>query len=1010
MSLPAFAVRRPIAACMVLLAAILLGVVSWTRLPVALLPEIAGSHLAVWIAYPGAGVLEVEESVARPAEEAVVSARGVRDVRSTVVPGGVSLTVLLQEGSDPEVVALGVRERLDAMRWALPAGVERPVLLGTGSGDRPDLVLALAADDLSTAARWSEAVLQKRLEQIDGVARAQVVGAPKPEITVQPDARALATTGVSVSELARVIREANVTGAGGTLRRRGIRYALHVESELTTAQEVRDVVVRTTGDRVLRVSDLATVTEGYEIPEGWSRLDDAPAVGILVFRESGANLVTMAQRVQATLTLMGDEFPAFDIAVIADPSPYVKQAIGGVTQAVWIGGLLAFVILVVFLREVRSPLYLALALPASVIPTFAVLETAGVGLNLMSLGGLALGIGMLVDNSIICLENIHRLRGEGLPADEAAIRGAEEVSLPMLASTLTSMAVFIPLALVPGTVGTLFRDQAITVSASLAVSLGVALTLLPMLAGRLAPGAFREGVLPFYGTYHTVLLRSLRRPVTALAAIGLLLMAGLVTLGQRPREILPALDTDLVQVELRLPPGTDVDGTDTAVRVIESWLGTQSGVAHVFSAVGATGAANAADPGERQSRAQVRIRLESDGARDRRQILAGLLELGERHPEWNLSVVEDRPELAALFPPTEPTLRLEILGGDVDVSEALAREVAVAAQDALLASGLGLRVSAAETEPRLAYVPRDDVLWQLGLAEMELFQAVSARGTGVEATTVRRFDEEIPVRIRIDDGGSPESGFLVAGGRSYTVRDLFDVRLQQTPARVVREQQRRLAAVRWDGELRDADAVKEALEAGLAEVALPPGTTWRFGGTWKTMQTTLADILKAFGLSAGLVLLILAAQFESLKLPLLIFAAVPLALVGIAVALLISGGSLNAFSGIGFVVLVGIVVNDSILKVDLLRSLTAAGVPTRDAVLTASRQRYRPILMTTLTTTLALVPVFFSGGQEFLAPLAATVIGGLASGTLLTLFVIPVLFTLLQRGAAAAAQPMRRAS
>jgi len=665
-----------------------------------------------------------------------------------------------------------------------------------------------------------------------------------------------------------------------------------------------------------------------------------------------------------------------------------------VGQAVWVGALLAFAVLVIFLREFRSPLFLIAALPVSVIAGFTLFDLFGVSLNLMSLGGMALGVGMLVDNSIICLENIHRLRGQGLAPREAAAQGAREVAMPILASTLTTCAVFLPLAWVPGTVGALFRHLAVAVTASLGMSLVVALTLLPMLAAQF-PGRHREGVRPFFGVYHRMLTTWLRRPGLALGLTAVVVTAATVLLLDRPREILPPLASENVRLALRLPPGSDVTATDEAISEIEAWLAPRNEVDRVFVTVGAVGTVDPADPGRQESRGELRFRLTEAGVVRRAAFLNELTATFADRGHWNLEFVEDRPELAALLPRGEATLTVELMGTDPARAEELVRDLGSRVNQRL--GDNQLRFALAEVEPRINLTPRDDVMWRYGLDETTLFAAVRARTSGLRATTLRRFQEEIPVMIRFEETTSPETQAILVAGISYPVRELFETSRQQSPARVRREHQSRVAALRWDGDLREARTVKRAVDAVLADMDLPPGYVVRFGGAYREMERSMAGILRALALSAALVLLVLAAQFESVRLPVLIFAAVPLALVGVVVAFLLTGGSLNAFSGIGLMILVGIVVNDSILKVDLFARLTANGATVNEAIHEASRRRYRPILMTTLTTTLALVPLFFGSAASFVGPLAATVIGGLASATILTLLAIPALYSLIQR-------------
>jgi HAE1 family hydrophobic/amphiphilic exporter-1 len=736
----------------------------------------------------------------------------------------------------------------------------------------------------------------------------------------------------------------------------------------------------------VRVRDVATVTDGWEEPRGFVRLDGREAVGILVHRRAGANQLRLAEDVRVQLDRLAAEFPELSLAIVADSSPFVRQAVDGVWQAMWLGGLLAFAVLFLFLRDARSPLFLMIALPVSAIVTFAVLDRLGTSLNLMSLGGIALGVGMLVDNGIVCLENVHRLRATGLSPEEAAARGAREIAMPILASTLTTCAVFVPLAFVPGTVGTLFRDQAIAVSVSLLASWLVALTLLPMLVARFPGPVDAEVRRPLFALYHRALSAGLRRPGRLLAGTAIGILASGVALAFLPRELLPEVATDHLELRLEAAPGTDVTATDAGARRLEDWLAERDEVSSVLVTVGDVGSLDPADPARRAHRASVRLVLSDPSPARRAGLTRDLLDVFGRDPSLALEIVPDAPELATLLGGGQATLTCDVRGPDDELAESLARDLAQR-------SGVdGVELLASEREPRLRMVPRDDAMWRLGLTEEDVVPAVEALGSGQEATRLRRFDEEVPVRIRMASASSPAEGNVVVRGRSFPVDELFRTTVELAPATRWREDRARLASIRWDGPLRDASAARASLAAAAAERGLPPGYTLTFGGAWREMAETGRALARAFALSAGLVLLVLAAQFESVRLPVLIFAAVPMALPGVAAALIVTRGTLNVLSGIGLVVLIGIVVNDAILKVDLLRRFRAEGRSRRDAILAASRRRYRPIVMTTLTTAFGLAPLLFGRGAELRAPLAATLTGGLLSATVLTLIVIPILF------------------
>lgn len=989
MHVSALAVRRPIATTMLVLAATLLGAVALPRLEVALLPDVRPTSLRVWVGWPEAGVPETEETVARPCEDVLLTAAGVRAVRTRVVAGGASFEVELHPGTDPDAAALAVRERLDAVRWAFPDAVERPLVLGGVGEDAPAMVLALAQDDLVAAADWAENVLAPRLEQIDGLARALVVGAPEPEIRIEPDPAKLEATGIDVGTIAAAARDANADPPGGVLRRRGIRYALHVDSRLVTAADVAAVEVARPGKAPVRIGDVARVRDTFADADGWSRLDGEPAVGVLLYREAGANLLGVAKRVGEELDLLREEYPDLAVAVIVDSSPFVRQSIGGVWQAVWLGGLLAFGVLFAFLRDRRSPVFLVATLPVAVIVTFAALDFLGISLNLLSLGGIALGVGMLVDNGIVVLENISRHRAAGAAPADAAARGAREVSLPILASTLTTCAVFVPLAWVPGAIGALFRDQAVAVSVSLLVSLGTGLTLLPMLCAQFPPPVSAHVPRPGFGVYHALLERFLARPGRSLLATAAVLAVSAVVLARLPREVLPPVATDHVELTLELPSGADVSATDDAVRAVEAWLEPRPEVASVFSTVGNAGTIDPAAESRRVNRAVIRVALTPAGVRGRDPLTESLLGAFAAEP-WRLTAGEGAPELTAIFR-SGASLTCDVTGPDASLAEEHARRIAESAR--IPDDGAHpLRVVAAEREPQLRLIPREDNLRRYGLTEAEVLPAVQAATSGYEATRIRRFDEEHAVVVRLPGARDPETERIVAGGRALPLTELFRVGRTLVPAAIHRENQTRVASVRWDGPLRRVAGVRDALESAAARADLPPGYAVTFGGSYREMQETLGAVARSFLLSAGLVLLVLAAQFESVRLPVVIFAAVPLALVGVAAALLLTGGTINALSGIGLVVLVGIVVNDAILKVDLLRRLRDEGVPRREAIFAAGMHRYRPILMTTLTTALGLAPLFFGRGSELRAPLAAVLIGGLVSSTFLTLLVVPVLF------------------
>lgn len=994
MSVSALAVRRPVATTALVLLLILLGVVSLTRLEVTLFPDLAEREVDVWIGWPEAGVEEIEEEIARPVEAMLVGVSGAERVFSEIVPGGAFVTLRLRAGTDAEIAALAVRERLDALRWELPAGAERPALAPGVSG-RPVMVLALGAEDRSLAAEWAEAVLRPRLEQLEGVARVQVVGAPETEVTVIPDRARLRTFGVDAQDLEAAIASAAARSPGGRLSRRGIHYAVEMEGGVASAAEVARVVVRS-GGRPLRVADLAEVREGVSPEFGVSRLDGQPALGALLYRAEGANLLETADRVRGELARLAEEEDGVDVLVLQDPAPFVSQAVTGVWQAVLVGGVLASAVLALFLRDVRSAVIIAVAVPASVLAGFVCFDLLGVSLNLMSLGGLALGVGMLVDNGIVCLENIDRLRLLGVDPRTAAGRGAAEIAGPIASSTLTTCAVFLPMATIPGPIGGLLRDQAIAITVSLLISLGLALTLVPTLAARLGsrpPRGVHGGRpwLPGYTFYHRLFLATLRHPGPALALGFLLVATSVFGLLSRPREILPELRTDQVEIELELPAGHDVTSTDAAARVVEAWLRARPEVEHVFSAVGAAGEL-ALSPQRRLHRATFHVRMSPDG--DRHALTLALGQAFTEHPEWTLGVRAARAELESILPSGEPKLVCEVSATDPkEVGRAAAALAAALAREP---GGERFRHELGMTIPRLEVEARRAALARLQIGEADVRSALLAQAGGQELALARRFDRNVPVVLRSGEREFPGVGALELNGRAIAAREVVQAGIGLGASRLLRVDQARVERIVWDGPLREVGEAQALLERVAADVDLPAGARWILRGASLDLRSTAFALLRALLLSAGLVFLILAAQFESLRLPWLVLLAVPLSAVGVALGLFITDGGLDAMAGSGFVVLIGVVVNDAILEVDLLRRAGVSRPALLRTLLTTSRRRYRPILMTTATTVLGLLPMYLGAGAELRAPLATVVIGGLVSATFLTLLFVPTVFLLVE--------------
>jgi hydrophobic/amphiphilic exporter-1 (mainly G- bacteria), HAE1 family len=1020
---------------MLFVAVILLGMISFSRLPIDLLPDVSYPQLVVHAIYPGAAPAEVERFVTEPIERAVATVPGVQRLESTTREGISLVTIRFAWGADMDFAALNVRERLDELRGRLPEMASRPSVLRTDPQADPIMALSVAGPgDPRELRELTEAVFKRRLEQIDGVAQAVLTGGVEREIRVEVDPGRLESLGVSMDEVRSALDAANASAPGGTILRGRSRYALRTLGEFQTVEEISRVPVRAgtrgTGDDEVAswvtIGDLARVEDGVRERESIARFDGREAVGLLVFKAAGTNTVRVADRVNGVLEELRAEFPAVDLEVATSQAGFISESISNVVQALMWGGILAFLVLFLFLRDPRYPIAIAIAIPISVVGTFSLLDLFGVSLNIMSLGGLALGVGMLVDNSIVVLENIFRHREEGKAPSLAAAAGAEEVQGAITASTLTTISVFGPIIYIEGVAGELFGALSLAVAFSLLTSLLVALTLLPMMAARwggeaeVRPGwigrtlrragrgmgsalgrltrrpldAFDRLYGRLAGRYHGVLGRALERRGRVLGTAAALLAAAVAVSILLPRSVLPEVDQGAFTVRIELDRGTPLEETSRVAARLEDHLRTDPDVAAVFTRVGrqeAAGGVEMRETGLHTGLVDVRL---VDGAATApavgrlRQAMAPEIRAGALGIETGQATA-----LGTLLGGADADLAVRIRGDDEAAVLAYANAVTerLRAEERLTNVRLGAELG--QPEYRVE-IDRERAA-AYGIEPARIARVVEGYMRGETATEFVDFDRRVPVVVRLPEADRQRLETLdrltVEG---VPLRELVRTEASLGPAEILRIEQGRVLPVYADVAAGGVAGGIAAARSALTGLEVPHGVRTEIGGENEEMHRAFRDLAFAFGLALLLVFMILAAQFESLFHPFTILLAVPLAIVGAVAALGITGSGLNTMSLIGVVILVGIVVNDSIIKVDLINQLRARGHERRRAVMEAGMARLRPILMTTVTTVIALLPMAMGIGRgaDLRAPLAIAVIGGLAVATLLTLIVIPVVY------------------
>ena len=1047
-------VVHPVTTTMVTIAIVVFGLVAAMRLPVELLPDLSYPTLTVRTEFEDAAPAEVEELVTRPIEERVGAVPGVVSVESSSREGLSEVVLDFAWGSEVDQAMADVREKLDRVR--LPTESQRPIVLRYDPASEPILRLALRSpiagdlgdDDLAALRDLADRQVKRQLEKIGGVAAVEIHGGHEEEVLVEVDPARLAALGLTTDDVSAAIRSGNVNRAGGAVTEKHNRFLIRTLHEARTAEELAGIVVRSEAGAELFLRDVAKVSRTVTEREELALVDGAESVELAVYREGDANIVSVAADVEAALPRLRLP-PGHDVVVLSNRALFISSAVDEVRSNTLVGGALAVLVLLFFLRDLRSTVIIALAIPISLLATFIPLSGLEVSLNVMSLGGLALGVGMLVDNGIVVLESIARVREQaqaaGGPVDRhtVAVQGTAEVAPSVVASTLTTVAVFFPMAFVEGVAGQLVRDLAYAVSFSITSSMLVSLTLVPVLAGLGGDGAQSEVEKPvrrsFVGylaaipallawpiaiaikavswtlglvsrplvfvwellenRYPGVLRIALRiRGVVLMLAVGVCVMS--LTLAEDvPRTLLPDVSQGDFFAQVRLPQGASLERTAGVMKALDRALEDDPDIERRFVRAGSvTQSGSAGGDLLGPHLGQLDLELKPDAVLRQVEVEARVAAtLAAAMPEPDASLRLDRPALFSFAPPIE----VQVFGED---------PAKVIAQVERLLPGLRGVDGLTEVVPDdlrgrpEVRVEFDRVrLGRLGIGADEAALAVQRAIQGEVASTLFAVDDQLDIRVRLPE--VDRSNVADVSRIQVAVVDGVLVELGQVafveaglgPAEIRRIDGRRgmrIAARTVGADLsRVATTVREVLAEHEDD---DPEITAVLGGQADEMEVSLRSLAFTAALSIFLVYVVMASSFESLLHPFLILFTVPLALSGVSLAVVWAQIPISAMVGIGVIVLGGIVVNNAIVLINAINDRRGRGMELRAAIVEAGTVRVRPILMTTATTVLGLLPMSLGlgDGAALRQPLAISVIGGLTLATLLTLVVIPCAYAL----------------
>lgn len=1023
-----FAVSNPVTICMVVLAILLLGKISYDQLSVDLLPDLNNPRLFIELKAGERPPEEIEKQFVKNMESMAIRQSDVTQVSSVVKAGSARITVEYTWTKDMDEAFIDLQKAMNP--FSQNKDITELKITQHDPNQSPVILIGLSHQhitDMAELRKVAESYIRNELIRLEGVAEVTLSGQEESTLTIRTDPYKLDAFGLKIEDIASRIEANNQSISGGRVSELGLQYLVKSSSLFTSAEDFENLIVgykainkqetaastnntgsaaEATGDKApLFLREVATVTFENARPDNIVRINGERSIGLSIYKEMRYNTVKVVDGVARQLAVIEQALPGYHFKVITNQGTFIKSAIGEVKDSAVLGIILAVVILFVFLRRFGTTLIVSMAIPISIVATFNLMFFNGLTLNIMTLGGLALGAGMLVDNAIVVIESIFRNQEKGLSVREAAIKGTSEVAGAVIASTLTTVVVFLPIVYLHGASGELFKDQAWTVTFSLVSSLFVAILVIPMLYDRISGKRKKEMEImetkSIQMTGYSHLLRRLigHRWWVIAGAVGLLVITGFL-LPLIGTEFMPRMESKAFTVVVKMPEGTRLERTSSAVSNLEELLYTISGdsLLTVYSHIGeGSGSENAIFEGENTAMMKVILSPECKIAPE--AVIEQFVRTAENPDGLELTIKQEENSLSSLLGSEGAPIVVEVKGEELDEIAAITEEVKTRLQDV---SGLYNIVSSIEDgAPEITISINRTMAGINNLSVATVIEQLKQQLGGKEAGKMEYRGEMRDIVIKTPDIPLAALGDLVIknGEQEFRLREIATFGESQAPKEIYRRGQNRISRVMANMDAgKSLDKVAEEIRRTVKGIELPTNYSITVTGEEEKRQESMNSLLFALALSVILVYMVLASQFESLLHPFTILLTIPLAVVGAILLFFITGTTINMMGVIGIVMLVGIAVNNSIILVDRINQLKTDR-PLTDAIVQAGQQRIRPIIMTTLTTILALLPMTFSFGEgaSLRSPMAIAVIGGLITSTLMSLMVIPCVYYVLER-------------
>ena len=1020
MNLPNFSVNRPVTILMLFIGLILIGLISYQNLGLDLLPDLSFPMSAIIVSYSGVAPQEIENMITIPLEEAVGTIQGVKKISSYSREGSSVVLMEFNWGTNMDVSALNIREKIDQVKGFLPNDAGDPIVIKFDPSLMPILILGVDSEekDLQKLQEYAEDIIKPRLERMEEVASVTINGGLDREILVSIDSDKLRSNQLSFNQVTAALAGEIINLPAGTLKEGTINFLIRTLGRFEKVQDIEDILISNIRGKKIYLGDIAKIEDTFEERSSITFVNGKPGIMVSLQKESGKNTVTVAKRVFKELETIQKLLPDdISITPVFDSSDFIKKTISQVGWVALYGAIIAVFVLFFFLGNFSSTLIISFAIPISLIFTFTLLYFSNLTLNMMTLGGLALGIGMMVDNSIVVLENIFRYRELGTNIKESACLGASEVGTAISASTFTTIAVFLPILYVQGIASELFRPMGYTITFSLLTSLLVALTLVPMLSSKILHLKVRENSSSFFKEnlsqnslrkggrifnfvreeYSRLISWSLRhRGIVFILAV-IIFVGSIMLIPFVGTEFMPSSDQGQFNINITLPTGTNLETTRKVVGEVEKIVSKLPEMKSMLTTAG-EGSGGMGFSSQGGNSGTIMVNLVDQNKRDRSmvQIINQLREKIGTYPDAQIKFSEQSMSFSS-----GSDLEVKISGDSLDELENIANRILVSIAE--VEGVYDLESSVEDVRPELHVNIDREKANLYGLNTVQIASTVHDALLGRVASIYQEKGEQIDIRIRLEeeDRNSIEEveNLLISSsvGLQIPLKEIAEVTVGSGPKGIDRENQQRIVNVSGSISGRVLGKVIQDAQQKLETLVLPEDYRYEFVGQNREMQESFLQLALALVLSIILVYMIIAAQFESLLMPLAVMFSVPFSLIGVVLALLLTDKSLNVLSYIGIIMLVGIVVNNSIVLIDYINQLRQKGMERKEAIILGGKTRLRPILMTMFTTVLALVPMAIGIGEgaELRAPMAITIIGGLSSSTFLSLIIVPIFYTFL---------------